>query len=145
MSSKGTKLKKKMILTTEGEKNKSNNYPCKGFHLNIFQRDNDPNRVDFIYLTPEKYNTTASQLKTEDDVRSFFEILKKEGEEITCDQSLFIFKTIYSNLNETEQEILRNSRNKSTIKKKNNDEKYFKFLDKYLKLKAAYEKKTSQK
>ena len=83
MSSKGTKLKKKMILSVEGEKTPSNNYPCKGFHLNIFQRDDDPNRVDFIYLTPEKYKTTASQLKTEDDVRAFFEILKKEGEEIS--------------------------------------------------------------
>ena len=144
MSSKGTKLKKKMILSVEGEKTPSNNYPCKGFHLNIFQRDDDPNRVDFIYLTPEKYKTTASQLKTEDDVRAFFEILKKEGEEITCDLSLFVFKTIYSNLNETEQTILRNSRKKTTVEKKNNDEKYFKFLDKYLKLKAKYEKTRRQ-
>jgi len=143
-SYKGTKLKKKMILDTYGEKTNNNNYPCKGFHLNIFQRDDDPNRVDFIYLTPEKYKTTASQLKTEDDVKSFFEILKKEDDELTCDQSLFVFKTIYSNLNETELKILRNSRKKSIIKKKSADEKYFKFLDKFLKLKAAYEKKAKK-
>ena len=140
-SLKGTKLKKKMILQTYGEKINTNNYPCKGFHLNIFQRDNDPGRVDFIYLTPEEYKTTASQLKTEDDVKAFFEILKKENKEIRCEENLFVFKTIYSNLNETELEILRNSRKKPDIIKKNNDEKYFKFLDKFLKLKAGYEKK----
>ena len=140
MSLKGMKLKKKILLTNQEEKINRNNYPCKDFHLNIFQKDNDPTRVYFIYLTPEKYTSTASQLKSEEDVKSFFDILKKEQKEISCDLSLFTFKTIYSNLNETELNFLRESRKKSPIKIKN-DEKYFKFLDKYLKLKSEKEKK----
>ena len=57
------KLTKKLVLQTADMLIERNNKPCKDFHLKIFQRQDDPMRVDFVYFPPEKYEKTVEKLQ----------------------------------------------------------------------------------
>ena len=103
-STKGTKLKKKLILQTEEMQIERNNIPCKGYHLKIFQRKDDPTRVDFVYFPPEQ--DIVEKLQNEEQVKQYFEILDNRGEEAPCEISKFVFKTLYSTLDKMELFIL---------------------------------------
>ena len=101
------KLTKKLVLQTADMLIERNNKPCKDFHLKIFQRQDDPMRVDFVYFPPEKYEKTVEKLQNTAQIEQFYEILENQGEEKPCEISKFIFKTLYSTLDKEELYILK--------------------------------------
>ena len=137
------KLKKKVILQTTDTPIVRNNKPCKCFHLKIFQRTDDPTRVDFVYFPPEKYEKTVEKLQNTAQIEQFYEILGNQGDEEPCDISKFIFKTLYSTLDKEELSILRKSKKTSILKKKTNieTEEYLKAFNGFLKEKQKQENK----
>lgn len=140
----GKKLKKKIRLGEKRKKEVINHRPCKDFHLKIFQTKEDPKIVNFIYIPPEKYRNIIQELHNEAEVKKFFEILSSTKQELPCERDLFIFKTIYSNLNEAELEILRGSRKKflqDNPEPTKNMNKYLTQLEGFLKNKMLYERK----
>jgi len=137
------KLKQKLVLKTADMLIERNNKPCKDFHLKIFQREDDPTRVDFVYFTPEKYEKTVEKLQNTAQIEQFYEILDNQGEEKPCDISKFIFKTLYSTLDKEELYILKQSRKGSIMKKKHNQgfEEYLIAFDKFLEAKHKQDKR----
>ena len=73
------KLTKKLVLQTADMLIERNNKPCKDFHLKIFQRKDDPMRVDFVYFPPEKYEKTVEKLQNTAQIEQFYEILENQG------------------------------------------------------------------
>lgn len=136
---KGTKLKKKLILKTEEMQIEINNTPCRGYHLKILQRKDDPSRVDFVYFPPEKFQDIVEKLQNKEQVKQYFEILDDRGEEMPCEIEKFVFKTLYSALDKSELFIL--SKRGDIDKKKSNISAYLKAFDSFLKLKKKQENK----
>ena len=112
------KLTKKLVLQTADMLIERNNKPCKDFHLKIFQRKDDPTRVDFVYFPPEKYEKTVEKLQNTAQIEQFYEILENQGEEKPCEISKFIFKTLYSTLDKEELYILKKSKKTSDLRRR---------------------------
>ena len=140
------KLTKKLVLQTADMLIERNNKPCKDFHLKIFQRQDDPTRVDFVYFPPEKYEKTVEKLQNTAQIEQFYEILENQGEEKPCEISKFIFKTLYSTLDKEELYILKKSKKTSDLRrraKKVNEglEEYLIAFHNFLKAKKKQDKK----
>ena len=140
------KLTKKLVLQTADMLIERNNKPCKDFHLKIFQRQDDPMRVDFVYFPPEKYEKTVEKLQNTAQIEQFYEILENQGEEKPCEISKFIFKTLYSTLDKEELYILKKSKKTSDLRrraKKVNEglEEYLIAFNNFLKEKRKQDKK----
>lgn len=140
------KLTKKLVLQTTDMLIERNNKPCKDFHLKIFQRQDDPMRVDFVYFPPEKYEKTVEKLQNTAQIEQFYEILENQGEEKPCEISKFIFKTLYSTLDKEELYILKKSKKTSNLgrgAKKSNEglEEYLIAFNNFLKEKQKQDKK----
>ena len=140
------KLTKKLVLQTADMLIERNNKPCKDFHLKIFQRQDDPMRVDFVYFPPEKYEKTVEKLQNTVQIEQFYEILENQGEEKPCEISKFIFKTLYSTLDKEELYILKKSKKTSNLgrgAKKSNEglEEYLIAFHNFLKEKQKQDKK----
>ena len=138
------KLKQKLILNTTETLIERNNKPCKDFHLKIFQRSGEPDRVDFVYFTPEKYEKTVEKLQNITQVEQFYEILEKQGDDKPCEIEKFVFKTLYSTLDKEELNILKKSKKKNICKNRKNNEQlktYLRAFDNFLKHKQKQENK----
>ena len=140
------KITKKIVLQTTDMLIERNNKPCKDFHLKIFQRQDDPMRVDFVYFPPEKYEKTVEKLQNTAQIEQFYEILENQGEEKPCEISKFIFKTLYSTLDKEELYILKKSKKTSNLgrgAKKSNEglEEYLIAFRNFLKAKRKQDKK----
>jgi len=140
---KGKKLKKRIILSGGGGVSK-NNIPCEDYHLNIKQDVGDPTKVFFEYIPPKKYK--RSVLKNNEDVKNFINFLEHQGEFLPgdCSKKSFIFKILLSNLDETELEILRKTRqlqSKENVHPKINIDIYLKNLNLYYENKEKYNEK----
>ena len=140
---KGKKLKNRIIISGDSGISK-NNIPCEDYHLNIRQDIGDPTKVIFEYIPPKKYK--RSVLKNDEDVKNFISFLEHQGEFLPgdCSKKSFIFKTLLSNLDETELEILRKTRqleSKENVRPKINIDTYFKSLNLYYENKEKYNEK----